>query len=101
MTSHTDLTDSHDAHLIDEARANDAGAPTLDADTLRLIIMGDIHPLTAWRKAAGLTAKVLAERTGVRPATVSDIEKGKIDPRYSTVQSLARTIGVEAIDIMP
>lgn len=99
--THTQFKTEDAANLIDEARRNDAGAPTLDADSLRAIIMGDLHPLTAWRKAVGLTAKALAEKTNIRAATISDIEKGKIDPRFSTVQTLARTIGVDATDIMP
>tara|TARA_Y100000815_G_scaffold244735_2_gene243188 strand:+ start:1109 stop:1477 length:369 start_codon:yes stop_codon:yes gene_type:complete len=90
-----------DAALAQAARAADAGVPTLTADVLRRVLAGDMHPLTAWRQASQMTIAVLAERAGIRPASISNIETGKIDPRYSTVRALADALGVDTDDIMP
>ncbi len=47
-----------------------------------------------WRRRRGLTQAVLAQRAKVRQATVSDIENGRIIPRVSTLQRLARVLRV-------
>jgi transcriptional regulator with XRE-family HTH domain len=47
------------------------------------------------REEAGMTQLRLAADAGLGIATVSDIERGKItDPQLSTVEALARTLGV-------
>lgn len=46
------------------------------------------------RKAASLTQDDLAQRAGVSRMTVSRIEAG-MDPRLSTLQELARAMGME------
>lgn len=46
------------------------------------------------RKAASLTQEELAQRAGVSRMTVSRIEAG-MDPRLSTLQELARAMGME------
>jgi len=94
--------DAADGALLDAARAADAGAPTLPADKAAAVLDGALHPLTAWRKASGLSMAALAARAGgMRPATISDIENAKLDPRYSTVKALATALGLDADDIMP
>lgn len=95
------LEDAGDAALIDAARAADAGAPTLPADLAQAVLADELHPLTAWRNAAGLSMAALAKAAGgIRIATISDIENGKLDPRWSTVKALADALGVDADDIM-
>lgn len=90
----------NDVTLFDAALAEGAG-PTLPSDLAEAIIAGALHPLTAWRKAAGLTQGALAKLAHTRAATISDIESGKIDPRYSTVAALATILGVDVDSIMP
>ncbi len=46
------------------------------------------------RKTASLTQEELAQRAGVSRMTVSRIEAG-MDPRLSTLQELARAMGME------
>ena len=91
------IEDAGDAALIAEARG--AGGPTMPAE-LALQVVEGLHPLTAWRKAAGLTQGELADRAGVRVATVSDIESSKIDPRLSTMVALATALGVGVGDLV-
>lgn len=95
--------DRIDAALIDQARAEDEGLPTIPADKAMAILDGTLHPLTMWRDLFGLSMAEIGKRAGIRPATVSDIENGKIDPRYSTVQTLAQAMhpDLNAADIMP
>ncbi|MES2634937.1 MAG: helix-turn-helix transcriptional regulator [Pseudomonadota bacterium] len=50
--------------------------------------------LQSTRKAAHLTQEELAKRSGVNRMTVGRIESG-FDPRLSTVQELARALGME------
>jgi transcriptional regulator with XRE-family HTH domain len=50
------------------------------------------------RERAGLTQEEVAERSGVHATEVSRIERGKRDPRVSTVERLARALGVPPSD---
>lgn len=94
------IEDAGDIVLADQARADSAGAPVLPADLLAASLDGSMHPLTAWRKAAGLTQAALAHKAGIRTSTVSNIENGKIDPRLSTVKALAEALGVDVDDLV-
>lgn len=47
------------------------------------------------RKAAGLTHEAQAQRAGLSRMTVQRTEAGKIDPRLSTLQVLARSLGMD------
>ena len=49
-----------------------------------------------------MTQKKLAEASGVRQNTISDIETGDTgDPGIRTVQKLARTLGVTSEKLFP
>ena len=88
--------------IADAALAGEeSGGPALPADLARRVLDGDLHPLTAWRKVAGLTQAQLAERSGQRAATVSDIEAGKVDPRLSTMKALAEALALDIDDLVP
>lgn len=50
--------------------------------------------LKAARTKLGLTQEQVAERSGVHPTEVSRIEAGKRDPQVSTVEKLARGVGL-------
>ncbi|MDO5658308.1 MAG: helix-turn-helix transcriptional regulator [Paracoccus sp. (in: a-proteobacteria)] len=89
------IEDAGDIALFDDARENDRGHPGISMELIVAIERGEIHPLAAWRKAAGLTQTELADRAGLRTATVSDIESGKIDPRLSSMKALAEALGLD------
>ena len=90
--------DACDAAIAAQALAENA--PTMPADLLRASLDGTLHPLAAWRRAASLTQAQLAEKAGLRPASISDIEGGKIDPRLSTLKALAEALGLGVEDII-
>lgn len=45
------------------------------------------------RKSLGLTQDELAEQAGIDQGDLSRIERGEIDPRWSTVQKLSAALG--------
>ncbi len=92
--------DAADIALARAAAAESAGAPVMPAELALAAANGEIHPLAAWRKAVGLSQAELAERAGVRAATISDIENGRLDPRLSTLRALAEALGLEIDDIV-
>jgi transcriptional regulator with XRE-family HTH domain len=47
-----------------------------------------------------MTQEEVAERSGVHATEVSRIESGKRDPQVSTVQRLAKAVGVAASDLL-
>src|SRR5438270_3075277 len=52
------------------------------------------------RRAAGLTQEELAERAGVSPRSISELERGGAHiPRRDTVTMLARALGLRGKDL--
>lgn len=94
------IEDAGDIAVAVQAKAASSGAPTLSTDLLVASLDGSMHPLTAWRKAAGLSQAALAHKAGIRTSTVCNIEKGRIDPRVSTVKALADVLGVDIDDLV-
>ena len=97
-TEYAELLDDHGDAVLGRQAASQVGLP---ADMVRQVLDGTLHPLTAWRKALGLTMAELAAKAGLRVASISDIENGRIDPRYSTVRTLSDALGLAPDDIMP
>lgn len=52
--------------------------------------------IKAARRAAGLTQAELAQKLGVTPQTVSQYERGLINPKIETLQKFADALGVDA-----
>ena len=52
--------------------------------------------IKAARRAAGLTQAELAQKLGVTPQTVSQYERGLINPKLETLQKFADALGVDA-----
>ncbi len=53
-----------------------------------------------WRKHRGLTQEMLAERIGVSPPTISQIEKGKQGFTNSTLEALAWALNCSPGDLL-
>ena len=94
-------TTDDDLALYAEAKHDDAGLPTMRDEDVGRILNGTLHPMKAWREAHNLTQSELAERAGIRPAAVSNIETGKLDARLSTWRKLAAAMGLGIDDIAP
>ncbi|MDD2846225.1 MAG: helix-turn-helix transcriptional regulator [Rhodoferax sp.] len=56
-----------------------------------------ISRLAQARKAQHLTQAELAERAGLSRMTVQRMESGNLDPRLSTLQEMARVLGLELV----
>jgi transcriptional regulator with XRE-family HTH domain len=50
--------------------------------------------LKEWRERRGWSLRQLGERSGVSFVNISKIEAGKLDPRLSTLERLARALGI-------
>ena len=52
------------------------------------------------RIKAGMTQAELAERLGISPQAVSQYERGKKNPRLSTIQKFADALGIDVSDLL-
>ncbi len=75
------------------------GEPSLPLEVAMAVIKGETPPVEAWRRERCLTQAQLAEKTGVRPATISDIESGKSHGRFDVMQRIASALGVGLDDL--
>ena len=64
----------------------------MDVDAARTLLRA--------RRRAGLTQRALAARTGVAQPTIARIERGRDDPRVSTLERLLRACD-EMLEAMP
>lgn len=58
-----------------------------------------ISTLAQARKAAHITQAELAERAGLSRMAVQRTETGDVDPRFSTVQEMARVLNMDLIAV--
>ncbi len=63
------------------------------------MICGGVPRLKMLRYARGYTQQVLADAAGISRDTYQNIESGRSDPRASTLQSIAKVLGVEVQDL--
>ncbi|MEM0899252.1 MAG: helix-turn-helix transcriptional regulator [Pseudomonadota bacterium] len=92
--------DIADSALAADAMQDHGDAPFLLSEHLTAMHEEGLHPLAAWRKSVGLTQAELAEKAGVRAASVSDIEGRKLDPRLSTLKAIANALKLGVDDII-
>src|SRR5206468_12626633 len=87
-------------HLLDTNAYSWDGGPITTQDsqrTLANLAFGDL--LRDYRRAADLTQEELAERAGVSPRSISELERGGAHvPRRDTVMLLARALGLQGAD---
>jgi transcriptional regulator with XRE-family HTH domain len=57
--------------------------------------------LRQWRERRGYSLRGLGERAGVSYPHLHGIETGKLDPRLSTLERLARALGITVRDLLP
>jgi transcriptional regulator with XRE-family HTH domain len=56
--------------------------------------------LRAYRRRAGLSQEACAERAGLDPTHISNIERRKSNPALLTLCALARAVGVTVSDLV-
>jgi transcriptional regulator with XRE-family HTH domain len=59
---------------------------------MMLVMDGLGARLRELRRARALTQEELAEKAGVSPSTIVDIERGKHEPQIRTLRKLARAL---------
>lgn len=84
------VADLEDALAMRDAKAEDDGTRIPHA-VVRAEVAGD-HPITAWRKHRGLTARQLAERAGVSAAYLSEIVSGRKPGSVAAFKALAAAL---------
>lgn len=85
----------------------DTAKQTLDTGTSEMIpaeyanrLINGENPIRVWREYRGLSAKALAETSGISGAYLSEIETGKKEGRVSTLKSIAVALGVDLDDLV-
>jgi transcriptional regulator with XRE-family HTH domain len=58
------------------------------------------HRIRHFRTAAGLTLDGLGERVGIAASQLSLIENGKREPKLSTLQAIARELGLDLAELL-
>ncbi|MGV3550013.1 helix-turn-helix domain-containing protein [Rhizobium sp.] len=58
------------------------------------------NPIRVYRDLRGLSARELAEKTGISAAFLSEIENGKKDGGVSTLKKIAQVLGVTVDDLI-
>lgn len=53
------------------------------------------------REQLGLTQEELAEKAGVHVSYISRIERGKVNPSYEVLESIAKTLKIKSSDLLP
>lgn len=71
----------------------------LPAELVDRILDGE-NPIRAWREYRGFSVKALAEKAGIAPAYLSQVETGKRDGTVATVKKLADALGVTLDDLV-
>jgi transcriptional regulator with XRE-family HTH domain len=56
--------------------------------------------IRALRQRAGLTQEEVAFEAGIHPTEISRLEKGKRNPKWETMKSIARGLGVTLAEMV-
>lgn len=70
----------------------------LPAEMVDRILDGE-NPIRVWREHRGLSVKTLAEKAGITPAYLSQVETGKRDGTVETLKKLAAALDVTLDDL--
>jgi transcriptional regulator with XRE-family HTH domain len=71
-------------------------APRVDIETRSQALGSRIR---AERRAAGMTVRGLASRTGLSPSLISQVERGRATPSVATLWSIATELGLSVADL--
>ncbi len=93
---------ARDTVAYDRARQRlDAGADELVPFEITTRLLAGENPIRVWREARGLSASRLADTAGISAGYLSQIETGQREGTISTLQAVARVLGVSLDDLVP
>lgn len=94
--------DAADAAQIREVEARVAAGEDeyLPIEVTRRLMAGEV-PVRVWREHRGLSGRALADRAGISPAYLSQIETGRKPGSFDAMARLARALDVEMEDLEP
>jgi ribosome-binding protein aMBF1 (putative translation factor) len=95
------LVDASDIAAADRVRANIAAGidEMIPAEIVDRILSGE-NPVRVWRQHRGLSARDVAEKTGLSAAYISEIETGKKDGSVSAIKKIAEILHVNMDDLV-
>lgn len=101
LADHTESAE--DAARIETIRARMASGDEelIPSDLVDRLLSGTEHPLKVWREHRGLSQAKLADGTGVKQPTISEIERGRASGSVTTLRALARALGLKIEDLLP
>jgi len=95
------LPEAEYRQLVSAAEGRAAKAETIvPAEIANRIFAGE-HPVRVFREWRGLTARALAQKSGISASHLSDIESGRRAPSVDARDRLAAALDIEAEDIEP
>ena len=97
MTGKLDEAALSDEELFD--LAHKSGGEYLPAELVHRILDGK-NPVKAYREHRGLTQKDLAEKVGLNPVYISQIETGKRIGSTKTLGKIAKALDVDLDDLV-
>ncbi len=77
-----------------------AGEEYVPFELVQAIMAGE-SPLKTWREYRGMSQRELADKTGCRLPTISEIENGKAQGKPKLWRALATGLNVDIDDIIP
>jgi transcriptional regulator with XRE-family HTH domain len=72
--------------------------PTVAFETAKRLLDGE-SPVRVWREERGLSQRALAERAGVSPSMLNEIEHGRRTPSLTAARALAAALQVTLDDL--
>lgn len=100
LAEYQSLLDAADIVAADRvsARLRSGGEELVPESVVRRLVQGE-NPVRVWRAHRGLTARALAEKAGISPAFLSEIETGRKDGSVSVLKRLAEALQTDLDDL--
>lgn len=91
--------------MAEEMEALAAYRATRSQETVPDEVVGRLldgeHPIRVWREHRGLSLRSLAQRAGMSPSVLSDMETGKSEGRPGVLRALADILNVSLDELLP
>lgn len=100
MAEYESLVDAADIAAADAVRRDIANGmdEVVPSEIVNRIVDGE-NPVRVWRDHRNLSARTVAEKAGISPAYLSEIETGKKEGTVSTLKKIAEALGVDLDDL--